>query len=112
MSMKNISSFTRSLMVLMCILLLGACAATPPPPSAPATSTALLMPTPTPYVPPPTPIPPPLGPVPQHRPVSNPTPQMSLPGLGPVIGASPVWADWPGGPVRIVARPSQIISPM
>jgi hypothetical protein len=25
---------------------------------------------------------------------------MSLPGLGPVIGASPVWADWPpGGPV-------------
>lgn len=41
-----------------------------------------------------------LDPVPQNCPVSNPTPHMNLPGLGPVIGASPVWADWPpGGPV-------------
>ncbi len=91
----------------MCILLLGACASTPLPPSAQATSTALLMPTPTPYVPPPTPIPPPLGPVPQHCPVSNPTPHMSLPGLGPVIGASPVWADWPGGPVIAHLSPTK-----
>ena len=40
-----------------------------------------------------------LSPVPQHCPVSNPTPHMILPGLGPVIGASPVWAGWPRGPV-------------
>ncbi len=105
--MKNISLFTRCVMLLMCILLLGACASTPLPPTAQATSTALLMPTPTSYVPPPTPIPPLLGPVPQNCPVSNPTPHMSLPGLGPVIGASPVWADWPGGPVIAHLSPTK-----
>jgi hypothetical protein len=51
-------------------------------------------------IPTPSPTEPRLDPVPQHCQVSNPTPHMSLPGLGPVIGASPVWADWPsGGPV-------------
>jgi len=103
--MKSIHVFTRSAVLLIGIILLVGCAATPLPPTAQATSTALSLPTPTPYVPPPTPIPPSLGPVPQHCPVSNPTPHMSLTGLGPVIGASPVWADWPPG--GVIAHLSQ-----
>jgi hypothetical protein len=107
--MHSIHVFTRSVMLLLCNFLLVACAATPPPKAAPSASTALLMPTPTPTpcVPTPTLIPPLLGPVPQNCPVSNPTPHMSLPGLGPVIGASPVWADWPGGPVIAHLSPTK-----
>lgn len=70
--------------------------------ASPSTPTAS-APTPTSgvtVIPTPSPTEPRLDPVPQHCPVSNPTPHMSLPGLGPVIGASPVWANWPsGGPV-------------
>ena len=79
-------------------LLLAGCtsAASPSTPTAsapPPTSGVTVIPTPSPTEPR-------LDPVPQHCPVSNPAPHMSLPGLGPVIGASPVWADWPpGGPI-------------
>jgi hypothetical protein len=41
--------------------------------------------------PPPTP-----GPVPTNCPISNPV-RHTVPGLVPVIGASPVWATWPPG---------------
>jgi hypothetical protein len=98
--MKSISIFTRYVMLLMCIFLLGACAATPPQ-AAPATSTALLMPTPTPYVPPPTPVPPLLGPVPQNCPL-GPTPQHVFSDVGPVLGHLPVWAIGFDGPHAVV----------
>ena len=95
--MKSISLFTRSIMVLMCGFLLGACAATPPP-TAQATSTAISMPTPTPYVPPPTLTPPPLGPVPQNCPL-GPTPQQVFSDLGPfVLGHAPLWVSGFDGP--------------
>jgi len=79
------------------LLLMGCTSPTSPSTShvgaTPPTSAVTVIPTPSPTEPK-------LGAVPQHCPVSNPTPHMSLPGLGPVIGASPVWADWPhGGPV-------------
>ncbi len=101
--MKSISLFTRSIMVLMCGFLLGACAATPPP-TAQATSTAISMPTPTPYVPPPTLTPPPLGPVPQNCPL-GPTPQQVFSDLGPVFGHAPLWVSGIDGPHATVRFP-------
>jgi hypothetical protein len=97
---REMTSKRLSCMVILTGLLLVLTACTSPaPPSTPTAS----APPPTSagtVVPRPSPTEPRLDPVPQHCPVSNPTPHMSLPGLGPVIGASPVWADWPpGGPV-------------
>ncbi len=84
--------------VLVALLLLAACTSPASPGTAhvgvtPPTSAATVIPTPGSTEPK-------LGAVPQRCPVSNPIPHMRLPGLGPVIGTSPVWADWPpGGPV-------------
>jgi len=94
------SLHTPRFLLMALLLLLASCAE---PANQGTVAVATLQPTsvPTPTATP-TPVPtePPLGPVPQHCPVSNPTPHMILSGLGPVIGASPVWADWPsGGPV-------------
>jgi hypothetical protein len=38
------------------------------------------------------------GPVPSNCPVTIAHPQPVVPNLGPVIGSSPVWANWPPGP--------------
>ena len=89
------------------LLLLAGCTSFASPSTAhsgatPPTSAATVIPTPDPTEPK-------LGAVPQHCPVSNPFPRMRLPGLGPVIGTSPVWAEWPpGGPV--IAHLSQTSS--
>jgi len=97
---REMTSKRLSRMVILTGLLLVLTACTSPAPAStptasapPPTSAGTVVPTPS-----PTELR--LDPVPQYCPVSNPTPHMSLPGLGPVIGASPVWADWPpGGPV-------------
>ncbi|HEY6286401.1 MAG TPA: hypothetical protein VIX20_12110 [Ktedonobacteraceae bacterium] len=89
--------------VLVALLLLTSCTSPASPGTAdvgatPPMRTVTVMPTPSPTEPK-------LGAVPQHCPVSNPTPHMSLTGLGPVIGTSPVWADWPQG--GVIAHLSQ-----
>jgi len=79
------------------ILVLVSCTQAASPPTEQATSTALSLPTPTPYVPPPTLTPPLLGPVPQNCP-PGPTPQHVFSDVGPVLGHAPLWVSGIDGP--------------
>ena len=83
--------------VLIAFLLLLASCSSPGNPNAvqvgtkPPTRAVTVSPTATPTEPTP-------GPLPQNCPVSTPIFHRILPDLGPVIGTSPVWAEWPSGP--------------
>ncbi len=84
-------SFT-TLMALVLILVVFTGCALPSSPSIGRSSpppTFTLLPSPSPSPTPPIP-----GPVPTNCPVSTLHPQSALTGLGPVIGATPVWVTW------------------
>src|SRR5712692_10542519 len=110
MSMNERPFLSRVVILLVLSLVMGACAQTPPPSTSatpttdPAHLTAFAQPQPTyPPIPTPTPAltPPPMGPVPHDCP-PGPTPQPILPGIGPVVGSSPVWVNGFNGPHAVV----------
>jgi hypothetical protein len=111
--MKERPFLSRVVILLALSLVTGACAQTPPPSTSatptidPAHLTAFArsatsnanytpIPTPTPAL-----TPPPMGPVPHDCP-PGPTPQPILPGLGPVVGSSPVWVAGVDGPHAVI----------
>src|SRR5437899_884817 len=99
--MKTPHISIRISIVLLCILLLGACATTPPQAVQP-TATALSVASPTPF---PTLVPPPLGAVPQDCP-PGPTPQQVFPDVGPALGHAPLWAIGFDGPHAVIHIPT------
>ncbi len=98
--MKNIPIFTRSVMVLMCIFILGACASTPPPQTS-VPPTVLPRPQPTATA---TPTLPPLGPAPKDCPLSPPLRHQRLSSaIVPLYGLPPVWGTVGDGGITHLA---------